>query len=138
MEKAGSEMARLYSEQLTLDVEVAGVKALEALNCLKLPGLKTKSVVNIWKKCENLSEVYSKYQKLGSELAEVKLKEALESLNVPGLKIRSVMKDDVWKMQKQIFDRCGLKISNPKSKDEYDIQMIYPDGDLIGLILIEG
>ena len=65
-------------------------------------------------------------------MAEVKVKEALESLNVPGLKIRSVVKDAVWKKCKQLFQKCGLRITNPGSKDEYDIQMIYPDGDSIG------
>ena len=139
MEKAGREMAKVYSKHLGLGIEIAEVKALEALDSLKLPVLKTRSVVKeqVWKKCEKLSEVYSKYQKLGSEMAEVKVKEALESLNVPGLKIRSVMKDKVWKKPKQLFEKCGLKITNPKSADEYDIQMIYPDGDSIGLILIE-
>ena len=34
LEKAGREMARLYSEHLTLGIEEAQVKALEALNCL--------------------------------------------------------------------------------------------------------
>ena len=137
LEKAGREMAKVYSKHLGLGIEVAEVKALEALNCLQLPGLKIRSVVKVWKKCEKLSEVYSKYQKLGSEMAEVKVKEALESLNVPGLKIRSVVKNKVWKKQKQLSDKSGLKITNPKSADEYDIQMIYPDRDSIGLILIE-
>merc|ERR1719222_1871129 len=70
-------------------------------------------------------------------MAEVTVKEALEGLKVPGLMIRSVMKDDVWKKQKQLCDKSGLKITNPKSADEYDIQMIFADGDSIGLILIE-
>ena len=139
LEKAGKEMARLYSEHLALGIEDAETRAIEALDCLKLPDLKTRFVVkeHIWKKCEKLSEVYSKYQKLGSEMAEVNVKEALESLNLPGLKIRSVVKDDVWKKCKQLFQKCGLRITNPGSRDEYDIQMIYPDGDSIGSILIE-
>jgi len=139
LEKAGKEMARLYSEHLALGIEVAEMKAMEALNCLKLPRLKTRSVVqeDVWKKCEKLSEVYSKFQKLGSEMAEVEVKEALERLNLPGLKIRSVVKDAVWKKCKQLFHKAGLRITNPGGKDEYDIQMIYPDGDSIGLILIE-
>ena len=37
----------------------------------------------------------------------------------------------------QLFEKCGLRITNPGSKDEYDIQVIYPDGDSIGLIHIE-
>ena len=83
------------------------------------------------------TELYTKYQKFGSEMAEVKVKEALESLNVPGLKIRSVIKDDVWKKCKQLYERSGLKISHPGKKDEYDLQMICADGDLPKLILIE-
>ena len=55
LEKAGCEMARLYSEHKTLGIDEAEVKALEGLNSLKLPGLKIRSVVNIWKKCEKLS-----------------------------------------------------------------------------------
>ena len=139
LEKAGKEMARLYSEHLAIGIEVAEVAAMEALDFLKLPFLDTRSVVqeHIWMKCEKLSAVYSKFQKLSSEMAEVKVKEALESLNLPGLKIRSVVKDDVWKKCKQLFQKVGLRITNPGSKDEYDIQMIYPDGDSIGLILIE-
>ena len=82
-------------------------------------------------------KLYSKYQKLESELAEVKVKEALDRLNLPGLKIRSVVKDDVYKKCKQLYERVGLKISNPKQKDEYDILMIYGDGDDVGLIFIE-
>ena len=51
LEKAGKEMARLYSEHLALGIEVAEAKAVEALDCLKLPGLKTRSVVkdDVWK-----------------------------------------------------------------------------------------
>ena len=99
LEKTGKEMAKLYSKHLALGIEGAEAKAMEALDCLKLPGFKTRSVVqeHVWKKCEKLSEVYSKYQKLVSEMTEVRVKEALESLNLPGLKIRSVVKDDVWK-----------------------------------------
>ena len=64
MEKAGREMAKVYSKHLGLGIEVAEVKALEALNCLQLPGLKIRSVVKVWKKCDKLSEVYSKYLSL--------------------------------------------------------------------------
>ena len=90
LEKARREMAKLYSEHLTLGIEVAEMKALDALHFLKLPGLKSRSLVKeqIWNNCEKLTEVYSKFQKLCSEMAEVKVKEALESLNLPGLIIR--------------------------------------------------
>ena len=83
------------------------------------------------------TELYTKYQKLGSEMAEVKVKEALDQLNVPGLKIRSVAKNDVYKKCKQLYEKAGLQISNPDKKDEYDIVMMYPDGNSIGLIVIE-
>ena len=47
---------------------------------MKLPGLKTRSVVkeHVWKMCKKLSETHAKYQKLGSEMAEVRVREALE------------------------------------------------------------
>ena len=139
VKKAGQAMAKLYSEHKTLGIDLAEEKAMEALDFLQLPGLKIKSVANedVWKKCEELTELYSKYQGLGSVLAEVKVKKALDDLQQPGLKIRSVAKDDVWKKCKQLYERAGLKISHPGRKDEYDIQMIYVDGDHIGLILIE-
>merc|ERR1719410_2340629 len=90
-----------------------------------------------WKKCEKLVDQYSKYQKFRSEVAEVKVKEALEKLNLPGLKIRSVMKQDVSKKCKQLYERAGLKISDPEKKDEYDLQVIFTDGDHIRVILVE-
>jgi len=70
-------------------------------------------------------------------VAEVEVKEALEKLNLPGLKIRSVMKQDVSKKCKQLYERVGLKISDPEKMDEYDIQVIFADGDHIRMILVE-
>ena len=58
-------------------------------------------------------------------------------MNLPGLKIRSVVKNDVYKKCKQLYEKVGLKITNPDRKDEYDILVLYPDGDSTGLIVIE-
>merc|ERR1712130_845078 len=140
LETIGREMDKIYLENLEkFGGEVAEEKTLYALDCLNLPGLKDTFVgePHIWKKIEKLAAFYSKYRFFRSEEAELKVKDALESLNVPGLKIRSVFKEDVWKRLEQLFAKTGLKISNPEKKDEYDILMIYPYGDTIGLICIE-
>ena len=69
-------------------------------------------------------------------MAEIIMKESLESLRLPSLVIRSVSKDDVWKKCKQLYERAGLEISHPGRKDKYDIQMLYPDGNDVGLIIL--
>ena len=82
------------------------------------------------------SEKYSKYQKLKSEMAEVVVKEALERLNRPGLIIRSVVKLDVWTKCSQLYMRAGISVSGVHKKekdfkrDEYDLQMVFADGDI--------
>ena len=112
-------------------------------------GLSQEDVTNLVKKdkttaqkvdketAKKVTELYTKFQKLRSEMAEVKVREALDQLTLPGLKIRSLVKDDVYKKCKQLYGKAGLKISNPDKKDEYDIVLFYPDGDSIGLIVIE-
>merc|ERR1719222_237593 len=92
------------------------------------------------------SEKYAKYQKLMSEIAEVIVKEALEGLAIPGLVIRSVIKLDVWKRCSQLYLREGIslsglgvggKIGKDFKKDEYDLQMVFVDGDTLNWILVE-
>ena len=88
-------------------------------------------------------ETYAKYQKLQSEIAEVIVKEALEGLGIPGLIIRSVVKLDVWKRCSQLYVRTGISVSgvdkNEKDfkRDEYDLQMVFADGDTLNWILVE-
>ena len=83
-----------------------------------------------------MREKYSKYHKLNSEMAEVVVKEALERLNRPGLIIRSVVKLDVWTKCSQLYMRAGISVSGVHKKekdfkrDEYDLQMVFADGDI--------
>merc|ERR1719222_565807 len=92
------------------------------------------------------SEKYAKYQKLMSEIAEVIVKEALEGLAIPGLIIRSVVKLDVWRRCSQLYLKAGIslsglgdggKIGTDFKKDEYDLQMVFADGDTLNWILVE-
>ena len=80
---------------------------------------------------------YAKYQKLNSEIAEVIVKEALEGLGIPGLILRSVEKLNVWKRCKEVYVRAGIQISHPEKKDEYDVLMVFADGDTLNWILVE-
>ena len=43
VKKGGEAMAKLYLEYKALGIEIAQEKAMEALDCLHLPGLKTRS-----------------------------------------------------------------------------------------------
>ena len=89
------------------------------------------------------SDKYAKYQKLMSETAEVIVKETLEGLAIPGLIIRSVVKLDVWRRCSQLYLRAGLSLSGVDRKekdfknDEYDLQMVFADGDNLNWILVE-
>merc|ERR1719222_175543 len=89
------------------------------------------------------SEKYAKYQNLMSETAEVIIKETLGGLAIPGLIIRSVVKLDVWRRCSQLYLRAGLSLSGVDRKekdfknDEYDLQMVFADGDNLNWILVE-
>ena len=86
-----------------------------------------------------LKEKYRQYKDFQNEYAEIKVKEALESLDHPGLIIRSVVKKDVWSKCSQLYQNAGIKINVNKDlmKDEYDLQMVYADGDKLNWILVE-
>ena len=93
-----------------------------------------------------LKESYQRYQTFEAEKAEIKVKELLESLNLPSLVIRSVIKLDVWSRCSQLYLRGGLslsglgvggKIEKDFKKDEYDLQMVFVDGDTLNWVLVE-
>ena len=90
-----------------------------------------------------MREKYSKYHKLNREMAEAVVKEALERLNRPGLIIRSVVKLDEWTKCSQLYMRAGISVSGVHKKekdfkrDEYDLQMVFADGDTLNWILVE-
>ena len=84
-----------------------------------------------------VKEKYAKYQKFQSEDAELKVKQVLKDLNLPGLVIRSVFKLDVWRKCSQLYLRVGITIPDIEKKDEYDLQMVFADGDTLNWILVE-
>ena len=53
--------------------------------------------------------------------------------------IRSVDKKDVWSKCSQLYQNVGIDISVKKDskEDEYDLQMVYVDGDTLNWILVE-
>lgn len=84
---------------------------------------------------------YEQYKKYRSKDAELKSKRILEGLNLPGLIIRSVVKLDVWKRCSLVYQNAGIKITAKdvprEQEDEYDLQMVYVDGNRLNWILIE-
>ena len=102
-------------------------------------GAKLSAVPN----CPGTGEKFAKYQMPKSEIAEVIVKEALEGLGISFLIIRSVVELDVWKRCSQLYLKAVISVSGVDKKgkgfkrDEYDLHMVFPDGDTLNWILVE-
>ena len=94
--------------------------------------------------CPGTGEKFAKYQMPKSEIAEVIVKEALEGLGISFLIIRSVVELDVWKRCSQLYLKaavisvsCVDKKGKGFKRDEYDLQMVFADGDTLNWIHVE-
>ena len=137
---------RLEKELVSMHQKLIGMGFNEgeirhAITGGKKPGKKQKeSNVDPKEAAKNaFREKYEKYQKFRDEDAEIKVKTVLETLNLHGLIIRSVVKKDVWSKCSQLYEKAGIEINANKDlmKDEYDLQMVYADGDKLNWILVE-
>ena len=137
---------RLEKELVSMHQKLIGMGFNEgeirhAITGGKKPGKKQKeSNVDPKEAAKNaFREKYEKYQKFRDEDAEIKVKTVLETLNLHGLIIRSVVKKDVWSKCSQLYEKAGIGINANKDlmKDEYDLQMVFADGDKLNWILVE-
>ena len=131
IERMDKELVNMHQKLLDMGFDEGELK--HAITGEKKPSKKqeesNKDPKEVAKKA--FRDKYEKYQKFRDEDAEIKVKKALGSLHLSGLIIRSVVKKDVWSKCSQLYEKAGIGINANKDlmKDEYDLQMVFADGD---------